>query len=176
MNGSRLPALTYFLMLILGLLQWAHVYPRLPGVMASHFAADGTPNGYQSKQAFFILMFVILGLSAFIAFVTPRILASKAPERLNLPNKSYWLSPEHRAETFRFVRAQMAWFGCAILFVLLYGTSLAVNANLPPVHRFDSNAMLYVMAGFALFCGAWCILFVRHFMKIPTHSLGSPQQ
>lgn len=176
MNGSRLPALIYFLMLILGLLEWAHVYPQLPPAMAAHFAADGTPNGYQSKQAFFMLASVMLGLSAFIAFVTPGILASKSPERLNLPNKSYWLSPEHREETLRFFRAQMGWFGCAILFVLLYGTSLAIHANLPTVRRFDSKAMWDVMAGFVLFCGAWCILFVRHFMKTPNDSLGSPQQ
>jgi hypothetical protein len=116
MTDSRLPALIYSIMLILGLLQWARVYPQLPARMAAHFAADGTPNGFQSKLAFFILMFVIFGPSAFVAFVTPRILAGKPPERLNLPNKSYWLAPDHREETFRFCRAQMGWFGCAILF------------------------------------------------------------
>ena len=173
MNDSRLPTLVYFLMLVLGLLQWAQVYPRLPAVMAAHFAADGTPNGYQSKLVFFTLMFVILGTSTFIAFLTPRILASKAPERFNVPNKSYWLSAEHREQTFCFFRTQMAWFGCAILFVLLYGTSLAINANLPEVHRFDSNTMLFVISGFILFTVVWGILFVRHFVKVPGHI---PQQ
>ena len=175
MNDPRFPRLVFFLMLALGLLQWAHVYPQLPDTIAAHFAANGTPNGYQPKQAFFMLMFVILGLSAFVAFITPRILANKPPDRINLPNKAYWLSPEHREETVRYFHAQMGWFGCAILFVLLYGTSLAINANLSPSHRFDSNNMFNVMAGFILFCLLWCIVFVRHFMKVPTHSLNNPQ-
>jgi uncharacterized membrane protein len=176
MNDPRLPKLVFFLMLALGLLQWFHVYPQLPDVMAGHFAANGTPNGFQPKQAFFVLMSVILGTSAFIAFFVPRILASQPPERLNLPNKSYWLSPEHRDETIRFFRTQMGWFGCGILFVLLYGTSLAINANLSAPHRFDSTAMLRVMAGFLLFCAAWCVFFVRHFCKIPSPSPSNPQQ
>jgi uncharacterized membrane protein len=175
MNDPRLPKLVFVLLLALGLLQWAHVYPLLPDVMASHFSANGAPNGFQSKPAFFALMFVILGASAFVAFVTPRILANKPPERINLPNKTYWLSPEHREETIRFFRAQMGWFGCAILFVLLYGTALAINANLSLPRRFDSAAMLYVMAGFALFSILWCILFVRHFMKVPASSASNPQ-
>ena len=175
MNDPRLPRLLFFLMLALGLLQWLRVYPQLPDLMASHFAANGAANGYQPKQAFFTLMAFVLGLSAFVAFVTPRILANKPPERINLPNKSYWLSPEHRQETFRFFAAQMAWFGCAILFVLLYGTSLAINANLSPSRHFDSSSMIYVMIAFSAFCMLWCIFFVRHFMKVPPRSPGDPQ-
>ena len=175
MNDPRLPRLVFFVLLALGLLQWAYVYPQLPNTMAAHFAADGTPNGFQPKQGFFALMFVVLGVSAFVAFVTPRILANKPPERINLPNKSYWLSPEHREETTRFFRTQMGWFGCAILFVLLYGTALAINANLSPSRRFDSARMLYVMVGFSLFCILWCIFFVRHFMKVPSQTTGHSQ-
>jgi len=175
MNDPRLPKLIFLVMLALGLLQWAHVYPQLPDVMAAHFTANGTANGYQPKQAFFTLMLLVVGLSAFVAFVTPRILANKPPERINLPNKTYWLSPEHREETIRYFHAQMAWFGCAILFVLLYGTSLAINANLSLTRHFDSTSMLCVMIGFSLFSLLWCILFVRHFRKIPDHSCNNPQ-
>jgi len=175
MSDPRIPKLVFVLLLALGLLHWAHVYPLLPDVMASHFSANGTPNGFQSKPAFFALTFVILGTSAFVAFVTPRILANKPPERINLPNKTYWLSPEHRQETIRFFRAQMAWFGCAILFVLLYGTALAINANLSLTRTFDSTAMLYVMLGFALFSILWCVFFIRHFYKIPLHPASHPQ-
>jgi uncharacterized membrane protein len=175
MKDPRVPKLVFVLMLALGLPQWVRVYPQLPNVMAAHFAANGTPNGYQPKNAFFVLMLVLLAVSAFVAFVTPGILASQPPDRLNLPNKTYWLASEHREDTFRFFHVQMAWFGCAILFVLLYGTSLVINANLSPSHRFDSVAMFFVMAGFTLFSVLWCFFFIRHFYKIPSHSLGNPQ-
>ena len=41
MNDPRVPKLVVFLLLALGFLQWAHVYPQLPDVMAAHFAANG---------------------------------------------------------------------------------------------------------------------------------------
>jgi len=33
----RLPKIVYFLMLLMRLLEWMHVYPQLPVRMASHF-------------------------------------------------------------------------------------------------------------------------------------------
>jgi uncharacterized membrane protein len=175
MSDSRLPKLFFVLLLLLGLLNWARVYPQLPDSMASHFAGDGTPNGWEPKPFFFALMALILAMSAFVAFLVPRLVAAQPDSRINLPNKLYWLSPTHRQETMRYFAAQMAWFGCALLFVLLYGTSQAINANLRAIGYFDSRAMWYVMAGFLLFTFVWLIHFVRHFVKVPEpHSSAPP--
>jgi uncharacterized membrane protein len=166
MSDPRLPRIVYLLMLVLGLLQWAHTYPQLPALMASHFAIDGRPNGWAPKEMFFVLMFFTLATSAVVTFLAPRLIAAKSPDRINLPNKSYWLSPEHSEETFRFISAQMAWFGCGILFVLLYGTSQAMNANLPGGH-FNSDGMFHVIVAFVALTIVWTIFFIRHFSRIP---------
>ena len=123
MNDARLPTFLYVFLLVLGLLQWAHVYPQLPDVMASHFSGHGTPNAWQPKPAFFRVDGIVIPVTAVPTFVVPRRLPSMPPDKINLPNKSYWLAPERREATFCFVRTQMAWFGCALLFVLLYATS-----------------------------------------------------
>src|SRR3974390_2435365 len=120
MTDSRLPSLIYFGLLVLGVLHWAGVYSQLPDTMASHFAANGTPNGWQPKQMFFVLIAIIIAVSAFPTFFVTRSIRKRPPEKLNLPNKEYWLSSEHQEETWRFIGAFMAWFGCAVLFVLLY--------------------------------------------------------
>jgi uncharacterized membrane protein len=166
MSDPRIPRIVYLLLLILGLLQWLHMYPELPARMASHFAADGTPNGYAPKEMFFVLMSFALLSSAFLTFIVPIIIASKSAARINLPNRSYWLSPERSSETFRFLTAYMSWFGCAVLFVLLYGTSQAMNANLPDGH-FNSAAMLRVMIGFVTLVAASTIYLIRRFSRIP---------
>ena len=177
MNDSRFPTLFYFLMLILGALHWSHVYPQLPERMASHFAADGTPNGWQPKQAFFLLSCVVVGMSALVAFLAPRSLSSRPAEKINLPHRQYWLAPERREDTMRFIRAQMVWFGCGLQFVLLYGTSQAINANLPSVGYFDAKGMWYVVAGFLCFILVWIIHFLRHFYNVPpAHLSSSPGQ
>jgi uncharacterized membrane protein len=175
LNDPRQPKLVYLVMLALGVLEWARAYAQLPAVMAVHFAAGGAANGFAPKQLFFILMLLLVGLSAFLAFAAPLVLASKPPERLNLPNRSYWLAPERREETFRLFRAQFGWFGCAVLFVLLYGTSRSIAANLAADHRFDSIGMFYVIIGFVLFTLVWVIRFLRQFQKIPARPSGDAQ-
>jgi uncharacterized membrane protein len=174
MNDSRPPALLYFVMLTLSVLQWAHAYPQLPETMQSHFTANGTPNGWQPKEAFFLLTSVVIVLTAFMSFLVPHLITSLSPDKINLPNKSYWLAPERREETSRFFRAQMAWFGCGLLFLLLYGISQAINANLPSVRHFDSQGMWYVLAGFLLFIAAWTVHFLRHFYSVPPSHPSSP--
>src|ERR1700759_531155 len=157
MNDPRLPRFVYFLLFILGLLNWARIYPQLPARMASHFDAYGTPNGWAPKEMFFLLMFLIIAVTAIPTFAVHRLINPNRPDRVNLPNKSYWLAPEHFPALQRFFSAQMAWFGGGILFVLLYGTTQAINANLPGGH-FDSTAMFHVIGAFVRRPGLWAIL------------------
>jgi len=47
-GDPRLPRTLYFVLLLAGLLMMAYYYPQMPLRMASHFAADGQANGWQS--------------------------------------------------------------------------------------------------------------------------------
>lgn len=162
MNESRLAGSVYFLILALGILNLLNAYPLMPPLMASHFGANGTPNGWLNKEAFFLLTAVIIVVSAIPGFLAPRLIASQPDSRINLPKKAYWLAPERREETFRFMKAQMRWFSCSVLFVLLYGTSQAINANLPG-GSFRSGGMFYLMVGFFGVTALWLMRFIRHF-------------
>jgi hypothetical protein len=99
--------------------------------------------------------------------VVPLLVASVPDALINLPNKSYWLAPERREETMRFFRAHVSWFGCGLLFLLLYALSQAINANLPGAHHFDDSGMRYALGGFLFFAFAWLFIFVRHFYNVP---------
>src|SRR5215469_1218005 len=167
MNDARIPTFLFLLLVAFAVLQCVHVYPQLPDVMASHFDAHGTPNGWQPKSAFFILIAVVILICTIPAFIVPRRLPSMSTDKINLPNKSYWLSPERREETWRFFRVQMAWWGCALLFILLYAMFQAINANLPSVGRFNSEGMWYALVAFLLFTIVWVVHLIRHFSKLP---------
>lgn len=67
----------------------------------------------------------------------------------------------------RFISATMAWFGCGILFVLISGTFLALQANLATVHRFNSEAMIVVLVGFLAGLLGLLVRLVRHFQRVP---------
>ena len=168
MDDPRLPRFLYAFLFLAGLLISAYYYPQMPQRMASHFASDGHVNGWQSREAFFLLMLLVSSSSALVSFVAPRQIAAKANHRINLPHRDFWLAPERRAETMRFISATMAWFGCGILFVLICGTFLAMQANLGPVHRFNSEAMILVLVGFLAGLLGLLVRFVRHFQRVPT--------
>lgn len=166
MNNSRFPQWLYVLLLVCGAIGAAHYYPLLPERMASHFASDGTPNGWQPKEIFLLLMGMVAGVTAIIGFLAPALIAGRPASQINLPNKEYWLAPERRAATMQFVAAQMRWFSCAVLFVILFGGYEAIQANLRSVVRFDSQTMLIVMVGFVVFVLLWVFGFVRHFSRV----------
>jgi len=173
-NNPRLPTFLFCFLLLLGILQCVHLYPQLPDVMASHFTGRGLPNNWQPKPAFFLLFAVVTAVCAIPAFLVPRRLPKLPPDKINLPNKSYWLAPSRREDTFRFFRVQMAWWGCGLLALLLYTMVLAMNANLPGVGYFNWQGMWFALAAFLLFTVFWLTHFVRHFRNAPHSGLSSP--
>jgi len=166
-DAPRFPRLLYMFLFLAGLLMMAYYYPQMPERMASHFAADGRANGWQSREAFFALMLMVTSTSAIVGFLAPRQIAARSNARINLPHRDYWLAPERREETMRIISATMAWFACGILFVLISGTFLALQANLAPDRRFHSEAMLVVLVGFLLGLLSILVRLVRHFQKVP---------
>ena len=168
MDDPRLPRLLYIFLILVCLLMMAYYYPQMPQRMASHFAADGRANGWQSRSAFFVLMLMVTSTSAIVGFLAPRQIAARSNARINLPHRDYWLAPERREQTMRYISAAMAWFACAILFVLISGTFLALRANLAPDHRFNSTAMLAVLGVFLAGLFGSLLGFVRHFRIIPS--------
>lgn len=167
MNNSKLPAAIFLLMLLVALFESVHLYPQLPERMASHFAANGQPNGWQSKQDFFLLTAIVVLVCSVVSFVLPLTIAVVPTELVNLPNKSYWLAPERRAQTVGMFAAHMAWFGCGLLFVTLYAVSQAIQANLPVHAPFNSIGLQYVLIGFILFAVPLLIHLIRRFSSPP---------
>jgi uncharacterized membrane protein len=166
MSDARLPRIIYVVLLAIGVLDWVRRYPLLPERMASHFGPHGEVNNWQSKEAFFTTMTAVVGVSFVAGFVVPMLLAITPASMINLPNKEYWLAPERRVQTMRYVSMKMAWFGCGLLFLLLFVTSEAINANLPSHGQFNSQAMWVVLFGFLVFTAMWTVSLLRHFSRV----------
>jgi uncharacterized membrane protein len=154
-------------LLAVGALDWVRRYPLLPARMASHFGPPGEVTNWQSKEQFFMTMVVVMGVSFVAGFVVPQLIGVLPANMVNLPHKEYWLAAERCEETMRYLSLKMGWFACAVLFLLLFVTSEAINANMPSHGQFAIGATFAVLFGFVAFMGIWTILLLRHFNRIP---------
>ena len=164
---SRLPKIVFIVMAALGLLNFYAHYGRLPHIVASHFNARGEPNGWESKDVFFAIFAGAIGIAAVLTFVIPWLTKILPNSLINLPHKEQWLSPERRASTLEFMGAWFAWFGCAVLLVILLAFNYALLSNIDPAHRPSSAGFLFILIGFGVFTVVWMIRFLKRFARAP---------
>ena len=90
--------------LIAAVAQSVYYYPKLPPQIPSHFSANVDVDDDQiAKSTLFIIMLsTIFGTAVFLTLGTLLAL-QKAPQLVNLPNKEYWFTPEHKQDTIAFV-------------------------------------------------------------------------
>jgi membrane associated rhomboid family serine protease len=167
MRDARLPRLLFVVLVVGAAVYFSSYYPQLPDVVASHFNGRGVANGWQSKPAFFGLFVAMSVLAALVGFAIPRIIATVPPPLINLPNKRYWLAPEHLAETMGFLGAYFAWFGCAVLLIMILTFDYAMQSNLHPDKRPDVSRMWYILAGFSAFIVLWIARMFMRFGRPP---------
>jgi uncharacterized membrane protein len=163
MSNTRLPNSLFFVLALVAAWQYGYYSPRLPEVLASHFAANGAVNGWQSKSAFFGVELAVVIFAGVVGFGVPRILGAMPVSLINLPNKEFWLSAERRDETMSYMRTSAAWFGCALLAFLLFVMELAFRANLQTPPRFENGAFLPALLAFIGFDTMVLLRMILHF-------------
>jgi uncharacterized membrane protein len=165
MPDSRVPKRLFFVILAAGLLQLFHDYPLLPERMASHFGASGNANGWMTKSQFLITYAAILLPTLFLEFWLHRRIAATPDNRLNLPNKEYWLAPERRAETFSYFELFFAWYGCAFLLLEIFAMGLAMRANFQNPPHMPTLPIVSAIVAFVVFNVACIAAMFRRFSR-----------
>jgi hypothetical protein len=136
---------------------------RLPARVASHFDGTGVANGFMPHGVYvwFMLAMVVLVPGASV-FVTWLAIASPGA-RINLPNKDYWLVPERRDETIRYLRSGIVFFGAVLVMFLCYVHWLVVLANETQPVRLDNVRFVGGLIVFLAVVVCWLVLFLARF-------------
>lgn len=159
----QLRHLIFGVLVLLFAAQALYYYPILPAVMSSHFDGVGDPNGWMSKESYFLLESVFLVLIIAEMSALPWLVAKMPDSLINLPNKDYWLVPERREYAFDIFRSYFQWFGVGLLLMLVCVNQLVFLANLK---RQPLNSAIWFVLGVYLTCVAvWLVKFALAFKK-----------
>jgi MFS family permease len=131
---NRLLAIVFVLLLVASAVVIVATTADLPPEVASHFGAQGQPNGWQSLAGYRTwILATAIGLPC--ASVAAMVWLPRWFPRLSkLPNREYWLAPERRAATF----AALVSFAFAVGIVEIgfalgiHFTIVAANVLSPP--------------------------------------------
>ena len=106
----------------------------LPQVVASHFVAAGTANGFMPRGPFVASMLALVVLVPTLLGSLGWLAARVPPAFVNLPNKQHWLAPERRAATLASLGRFGVWAGYATLAMLctLHWFVVQANERRPP--------------------------------------------
>jgi|SRR5579871_1823512 len=166
MSGVDLPRGLFFAIFVAAIAQAVYAFPQMPARMASHFSASGTPNGWMTREQFFVVYAITFLPALLVEFWVARRIAGTSEARINLPNKEYWLAPERRAETLAYFQTFFAWYGCALLLLLVFVFELAMRANLSPALQLPLGPTLAAIGSFLIFNVAAIIAMWRRFSAI----------
>lgn len=152
----------FFVLLAVVLVGFGARYATLPAMVASHFDGSGRPSGWMPRSTFAWFSVLPLSVVFVVAFGAPFLVAKLPPSMINLPNKSYWLAPERKAETMRRMTARMEWFGVALLAFLAFVFELVFEANI--ARRGLSNGpFVAALVAFLFTSAVWLVSLYRAF-------------
>ncbi len=153
------------LLAVAGIVQASYYYPQMPDVVASHFDGRGAPNDHSSRDGFFVV-FGVMYASTLLLFLGMGPLFGRLPTRwFNMPHREYFLAPERREDTLRFMTARLEWFGGATMLLLLVTFKLAFEANLSAEPRLDNASMFWALGAYFLYTTIWLVRFLMKFRK-----------
>jgi uncharacterized membrane protein len=163
MNTTRWLLLIFALLLMAGAVDVACQYPQLPDRMATHFDAQGHPNGWASRPTFLTLYILLM---TFMALIFPGCLALLPilpPSLINMPHREYWLAPERVEYTRELVGRFLMALGNVTVAFLIALLHLTMRANLGPQQQLGQGIWI-ALAGFVVLDLAitiWLLLVFR---------------
>ena len=138
---------------------------QLPPTVASHFVGSGEADAFMSRPTYLAAMcFFSAGVPALMVFFTRRLI-HRAPQRVNLPNREYWLAPERREASLRAITAHMMQFGFALSLLLAFAHWEVIQANLLEPPRLANDRFLTALGLFVLATGWWLYRLYARFRR-----------
>ena len=157
----RLARLLFFTATFAALALAVRQHASLPVRVATHFGADGQPNGWMSRDSHTLGQ---IGITVFVAglFFVLTLILPRIPDRfINLPHRDHWLAPKQRPATFAWLTAMLFWLGALLQSFLGYVFREVWRANLLARPELRLNSLWLQVSLFILVVGLVITLLFR---------------
>jgi uncharacterized membrane protein len=154
--------LTFALLALIFANQMFDWLPALPDQVAIHFSSTGDANGWSSKSGFAITAGIELAV-AIVLFIFASLLKHLPIWLINIPNKSYWLSPEHAEATRAYLVDWVRWLLLVTLAYLVVLNTDTISANF--VRPRPTPYSIWPTVTFVVLLAAFVIDLLLHFRK-----------
>ena len=135
----------------------------LPPLVAAHFDSAGRVNAYVPRRHYIALLLGVAVVVPLFLVIIPRRALSKPGARISLPNGDYWLAPERREQTVRFLAQQTSVFAWLVVLFLCYVQWLVVRANARTPPSLNSEALVSGLVVFLVCTFSWIVRLVGRF-------------
>jgi len=154
-TNNRTVLFVLVMTLIAAAVQSVYYYPKLPDQFPSHVTVSGEVDNYTAKSQLFVLMLsTIFGTAVFLTLGTLLAL-KKAPQLVNLPNKEYWFTPEHKQNTIAFVFKNMVKLTIASILMMIVILQSIIWVSLGSLQ----SPGMFIGSATGLLC-AYCLIII----------------
>ena len=166
MTRSRLIPIVVLLVLMSGYLALVFgSWIMLPERVATHFGANGQPDGWMSRSGYLTFTALMgIGLPIFILgimFVSRFFPASL----VNVPHKAYWVAPGRREVAQEVLFDRSIWLGCLMVVFFSAMHCITIMANRSDPVRLPPQLFFPVLGLFLAGILIWVIALYRVFRR-----------
>lgn len=155
MNTTNVARAVLLLSAAFAVVHCAVSFERLPVRMMSHFDGAGRPNGFMPRADFLLEYALVSGGAVLLLLLVPMI----PLQLVNVPNRDYWLAPEHRGE----LRAKLVQFstvfaaGLHVFLVWLLEQTIEANLQQRPLDGRGFYLALAIGGAAVVYQLAWLV-------------------
>lgn len=138
---------------------------RLPPIAATRFDFGGEPNAFMTRNVYRVFMAFLVAVVPLILAFLPRMVASRWPLLLNIPDRHYWLADERRAATVASVESRTMLLAAVMIAFICFTHWLILKANAGPLLQLSEGVLFAGLGAFIAFVIGWIVAFYARFRR-----------
>jgi uncharacterized membrane protein len=153
----------FILLLVVAAVLISATVGQLPAQIASHFGASGAPNGWMDRNGYRLFMLAFAVGIPLLVVLSMTLLPGRMLNGINIPNRDYWLAPDRREATLRYIATHAYWLGSLLVIFIAAIHLLLIEANRTQPPHLPGALFGTILATFLAAMGVWMVTIIMHF-------------